>query len=90
MSFTSKVTIEDGPDYQVVSYGNGAAYALVRKSDDASTFIQGDAASEFRKEWQETEASFSRACSMSDDFKTAWPSVLADFFDTYLPEEVHP
>lgn len=39
------------PDWQVTSYGNGLAYEILRKPGNASVFFQGDAADEFRDEF---------------------------------------
>jgi hypothetical protein len=46
--YTSIVTIYDTPDYQIDSYGNGAAYCLRNKKGDSSIFIAGDDATTFR------------------------------------------
>lgn len=44
--------IHDLAQWQVTSYGNGLAYEIMRKGDCASVFFQGDAADEFREEFE--------------------------------------
>lgn len=44
--------------FDLVSYGNGLAYALHDNIARKSMFVQGDDAAEFRAEWQ----AFENAC----------------------------
>ena len=52
--FTSKVTIRKGKSFELISYGNGAAYEL-RRDDSESIFLQGDDAEAFRQELEDLE-----------------------------------
>lgn len=44
--------IHDLPDWQVTSFGNGLAYEIRRKSDQACMLFQDEDASAFRDEFQ--------------------------------------
>ena len=44
--------------FEIESYGNGFAYWIVRKADDASVFIQGDDAIRLGQELDQTTKRF--------------------------------
>jgi hypothetical protein len=44
-------TIHDLPDWRVTSWGNGLAYEIEHKPSGRDIFFQGDAADEFRTEF---------------------------------------
>lgn len=59
MSYSSKVTIHRDL-FEVISYGNGAAYSfgLAEDEEDARLFVQGDDATAFREEWTSVENAY--------------------------------
>lgn len=57
-NYTNKTTIHKGRNYEVISYGRGAAYEIVSKHDKKSLFLQGDDASNFNDEWDKLESKF--------------------------------
>lgn len=44
--------IRDLPDWRVTSWGNGLAYSIKHKPSGRDVFYQGDAAEEFRTEFE--------------------------------------
>lgn len=88
MSYTSKVTIEDNEAYQVVSYGNGAAYAIVRKSDDKSIWLQDDAAGEFLKEYETAIELFKPSFENlpQHELNASWETVVSVLVAEYFME----
>lgn len=51
--YRKQVSWPQGENYEVTSYGNGAAYSIKRKADGASLFLDGDDADEFRIAYEE-------------------------------------
>ena len=49
------VFIRQRPDFNVISYGNGLAYAIEAKPSYASVFVQGEDAALFREEMETLE-----------------------------------
>lgn len=47
----TRIEIYQGtPEYQIISHGNGLAYDVIRLTDFASAFLQGDSADIFREQ----------------------------------------
>ena len=66
MSYGSPIVIADTSEFRLYSYGNGAAYKLVRHDCDGEPplFFQGDDVAQFREEFDaycESEPSINRA-----------------------------
>jgi hypothetical protein len=53
--YSKRVTIHDGRNFEVVSYGNGAAYLFLNKDAGLSVFLQGDDAERFREEYEDVD-----------------------------------
>lgn len=52
------VTVYHSERFDLVSYGNGWAYALHDNITKTSMFVQDDDATEFRNDWEAFEAAF--------------------------------
>ncbi len=63
------VVILSGKDYAVTSYGNGLSYRLDNHATKQSAFLQGDDATQFRTDLEDTEAAWPE---WSPDQVCAW------------------
>jgi hypothetical protein len=49
------LVIFSGKRFQVASHWNGLAYTITALSDQASIYLQGDDAADFREQWESAE-----------------------------------
>ena len=79
--YTSTVRLDEDRGYTIFSYGNGAAYGIVRESDTASAWIQGEMdTNTFRLDY---EALLERECVLTTETFCAQLSNLCDpYLDT--------
>lgn len=66
--------IYDRQSWQLDSHGNGAAYTLTDHFSHTSVFIQGDDATEFRKEF---DAAFDQGDRAVSDFFCGYSEVMS-------------
>ncbi|MFZ9327829.1 MAG: hypothetical protein ACO24H_10340 [Polynucleobacter sp.] len=74
--------IESGSGYTITSHGNGFAYTIVRDSDSAQRYLQGDDAVYFSNEYEDLSIDHNSPETRASRF--SWPQLLDEIVGGYF------
>ena len=76
------ITIEQTDRWQIESHGNGLAYSFYRKADNASAFLQGDDAAQWREQYDAMQSAYSDSKSVWHS--QSWNACLSELCGEYV------